>query len=243
MTTLRVMTYNILLGGHRGVPLHELVRTVAPDVLLVNESPKRPMLWRRDSERLARLWGMRYVTGGRTAGSNLILVRGPVEVRWSGARRLRQPRFEPRRGIAVAQLRVRGMLLGVVGCHLSLVPERRRREMTEVLAATDGLRGPVVLAGDLNETETGAAWRAARDHGFADPGSDAWPTFPSDQPDRRIDALLVRGALTVLTHGDPGVPLELQAAASDHRGVLAEIDLCPEQRVRDVTPSHRHGPR
>jgi len=35
----------------------------------------------------------------------------------------------------------------------------------------------------------------------------------------------VRGALTVLTHGDPGVPLELQAAASDHRGVLAEIDL------------------
>lgn len=225
MTTLRVMTYNILLAGHRGVPLHELVRTVAPDVLLVNESPKRPLLWRRDSERLARLWGMRYVTGGRTAGSNLILVRGPVEVRWSGARRLRQPRFEPRRGIAVAQLRVCGTLLGVVSCHLSLVPERRQREMTEVLAAADVLRGPVVLAGDFNETGTGAAWRAARDHGYADPGSDAWPTFPSDQPERRIDALLVRGALTVLTHGNPGVPLELQAAASDHRGVLAEIDL------------------
>ena len=80
MTTLRVMTYNILLGGHRGAPLHDLVRTVAPDVLLVNESPKRPLLWRRDSERLARLWGMRYVTGGRTAGSNLILVRGGIMV-------------------------------------------------------------------------------------------------------------------------------------------------------------------
>ena len=166
---------------------------------------------------------MRYVAGGRTAGSNLILVRGPVEVRWSSARRLRQPRFEPRRGIAVAQLRVRGTLLGVVGFHLSLVPERRLREMTEVLAATDGLRGPVVLAGDLNETERGAAWRAARDHGFADPAATSGRPSRSDQPRRRIDALLVRGALTVLTHGDPGVPLELQAAASDHRGVLAEM--------------------
>ena len=39
VATLRVMTYNILLGGHRGAPLHDLVRTVAPDVLLVNESP------------------------------------------------------------------------------------------------------------------------------------------------------------------------------------------------------------
>ena len=235
------MTYNILLGGVRGAPLHELVRAVAPDVLLVNEAPQRPLLSVRDCRRLARLWGMRYVVGGRSAGSNMLLVRGPVEVRWSRARRLKQPRFEPRRGIAVAQLRVRGTLLGVVSFHLSLVPERRRREMTEVLAETVGLRGPVVLAGDVNETETGAAWRAALDHGFADPGSEAWQTFPSDQPQRRIDALLVRGALTVLTHGDPGVPLALQAAASDHRGVLAELDLRPDERPRDASPSQRRG--
>ena len=237
MATVRVMTYNILLGGLRGAPLHELVRTVAPDVLLVNEAPKRPLLSVRDCRRLARLWGMRYVAGGRTAGSNMLLVRGPVEVRWSRTRRLKQPRFEPRRGIAVAQLRVRGTLLGVVSFHLSLVPERRPREMAEVLAETAGLRGPVVLAGDLNETETGPAWRAALDHGFVDPGSDAWPTFPSDRPQRRIDALLVRGALTVLAHGDPGVPPALQQAASDHRGILAELSLSPDARSRDATPS------
>ena len=41
VATVRVMTYNILLSGRRGAPLHDLVRTVAPDVLMVNEAPKR----------------------------------------------------------------------------------------------------------------------------------------------------------------------------------------------------------
>ena len=42
----------------------------------------------------------------------------------------------------------------------------------------------------------------------------------------RIDALLVRGTTAkVLSHGDPGVPEELLRAASDHRPVLAEIEL------------------
>lgn len=227
MAGVRVMTYNILRAGQRGVPLHELVRAVAPDVLLVNEAPKRPLLWRRDCERLARLWGMRYVAGGRTAGSNLILVRGPVEVRWTRSMRLPQPRFQPRRGIAVAQLRVHGILLGVVSCHLSLDAERRRHEVARVLDEVPTLRGPVVLAGDLNETPGGAVWQTIIGAGFVDHGSSAWRTFPAAAPARRIDALLLRGtpAATVLSHGDPGVPPSLQAAASDHRPVLAALDL------------------
>jgi endonuclease/exonuclease/phosphatase family metal-dependent hydrolase len=229
VATVRVMTYNILRAGQRGAPLHDLVREVAPDVLLVNEAPKRPLLWRRDCERLARLWGMRYVVGGRTAGSNLILVRGPVEVRWARALRLPQPRFQPRRGIALAQLRVHGILVGVVSCHLSLVGERRRVEVERVLAEAPTLRGPVVLAGDLNETPQGAVWQALLAAGFVDHGTQTWPTFPAADPARRIDALLLRrtpaDATAVLSHGDPGVPASLQVAASDHRAVLAELDL------------------
>ena len=45
MTKLDVMTYNILLGGRRGQPVRDVVRAVAPDVLLVNECPKTPVLW------------------------------------------------------------------------------------------------------------------------------------------------------------------------------------------------------
>src|SRR6476620_7131775 len=145
VATVRVMTYNILLGGRRGAPLHELVRTVAPDVLLVNEAPKRPLLSARDCRRLARLWGMRYVAGGRSAGSNMLLVRGPVEVRRADTVVLRQPRFQPRRGLVVAQLRVHGRLLGVVSCHLSLNAARRRGEVAEVIRQADTLRGLVVV--------------------------------------------------------------------------------------------------
>jgi hypothetical protein len=68
MTRLSVMTYNILRGGRRGEALHEVVRAVAPDVLLVNECPKTPLLWKSRCEDLVDHWGMRYVAGGRPAG-------------------------------------------------------------------------------------------------------------------------------------------------------------------------------
>ena len=224
-STVRLMTYNIWLGGRRGAPLHELVRAVAPDVLVVNESPKRPLVSVRECRRLCELWGMRYVVGGRSAGSNLIAVRGPVEVRRVHSEVIPQPRSHPRRGLVVAQLRAHGRLLGVVGCHLSLIAGAHQDEVERVLDAAASLRGPVVVGGDLNEPPGGQAWRQLARAGFVDQGDESWPTFPADRPSRRIDALLVRGDATVLSHGDPGVPVELQAAASDHRPVLAELQL------------------
>src|SRR5919112_1889965 len=108
MTRLRLMTYNILLAGRRGDPLHQVVRSVAPDVLLVNECPKNPLVWRRGCRRLAARWDLRYVVGGRPAGSNMIAVGPGVAVKSVPQQTLRQPRLQPRRGIAAAQLRVGG---------------------------------------------------------------------------------------------------------------------------------------
>lgn len=225
MTRLRVMTYNILLGGTRGEPLHQVVRSVAPDVILVNECPKNPLVWKRGCHGLTDRWGMRYVVGGRPAGSNLIAVSRRVAVKSATQQVLPQPRFQPRRGIAAAQLRVAGQLIGVVSCHLSLDRGRRLHEARRVLEVAQRLRGPLVLAGDLNEPPDGPAWNVFRQAGFADHGSPEWQTFPSESPRRRIDALLVRGHLRVLHHGDPGVAPGLLAAASDHRPVVAELDI------------------
>ena len=225
MTRLRVMTYNILLGGRRGEPLDRVVRSIAPDVLLVNECPKNPLVWKRDCLRLCRRWGMRYVVGGRPSGSNMIAVSGRVGVKTTHHEVLPQPRFQPRRGIAAAQLRIAGQLVGVVSCHLSLDRDRRLREARRVLFWAEGLRGPVVVAGDLNEPPSGRTWDLFREAGFADHGSRKWRTFPSEDPRRRIDALLVRGDARVLSHGDPGVDAGLLAAASDHRPVVAELDV------------------
>ena len=226
MTRIRVATYNILMGGRRGSVLHEVVRRMRPDVLLVNESPKRPLLWKRQCRQLSDQWGLRCVAGGRPAGSNLIAVGPRVVVKTAGEERLRQPLFQPRRGIAWAQLRVDGRLMGVVSCHLSLDRDRRLTEVRRIIEIASMLRGPVIVGGDLNERPGGPSWKRLRDAGFRDPGSDEWLTFPAEAPTARIDALLVRGTTAkVLSHGDPGVPEELLRAASDHRPVLAEIEL------------------
>lgn len=225
MSLVRVMTYNIHLGGRGGAALDEAVRWARPDVLLVNECPKRVLTWKRQCRRLSDAWRMRVACGGRPAGANLILVVPGVGVKAVGAQILDQPVLAPRRGIAWAQLRVNGFLLGVVSCHLSLDRARRVQEVERVVEVADRLRGPVVVAGDLNEPPSGQAWTRLRDARFVDHGSDDWPTFPAHAPTSRIDALLVRGGAAVPHHGDPGVPPDLLAAASDHRPVLAVLDL------------------
>ena len=226
MTRIRVATYNILMGGRNGSPLHDAVRRLEADVLLVNESPKTPLLWKRRCRALGEKWGLRYAAGGRPAGSNLIAVGPGVAVKGAGSQRLRQPLFQPRRGIAWAQLRIEGRLVGVVSCHLSLDRTRRLREVEQVIAVASALRGPVVVAGDLNEPPQGPSWRRLRAAGFVDPGGDDWPTFPAGSAESRIDGLLVRGtAARVLSHGDPGLPERLLGEASDHRPVLAVLDV------------------
>ena len=225
MPALRVMTYNIWMGGRRGPLLDQAVRESAPDILLVNETPKTPLLWRRRCLRLAEAWEMRYVAGGRDAGSNMIVVRPGIGVKSTFVTKLPEPLFQPRRGIAAAQLRVSGTLLGVVSCHLSLNAERRAVEVERVLDVARRLRGTVIVAGDLNEGPGGPSWRRLRSAGYVDHGSNDWKTFPAEAPTKRIDALLVRDATPVLHHGDPGVAEDLQKRASDHRAVMAVIDI------------------
>lgn len=226
MNDIRVATYNIFMGGRRGAALHEVVRRLDADILLVNESPKGPLRWKRDCRRLAERWQLRLVTGGRPAGSNLVLVGPGVVVKTSGSERLRQPLFQPRRGIAWAQLRVRGRLVGVISCHLSLDRDRRLREVGRILEVASRLRGPVIVAGDLNERPDGPSWKRLRAAGFVDHGDRGWLTFPAHAPESRIDALLVRTTTArVVRHGDPGVEPSLLATASDHRPVVAELQL------------------
>lgn len=218
------MTYNIEMGGRGGADLGRVVRAARPDVLLVNESPKTPLLSGRRCGRLAERWGMRVAGGGRSAGSNLIVVGEGVEVRRVRSRVLPQPRWQPRRGIVSAQLRVRGRLVGVVACHLSLAPDRRTTEAAEVLADAALLRGPLVVGGDLNEPPSGPAWALLRAAGLRDPGGAGWRTYPAQAPRARIDALLVRDA-AVLSHGAPtDVDPALLARASDHLPVVADLE-------------------
>lgn len=225
MTRVKVMTYNIFMGGRKRAPLDRLVQQVRPDVLLVNESPKTPLLWRRRCRLLATGWEMTHVGGGRNAGSNAIMVPAHVEVESTDATPFRTGVFQPRRGTVAAWLKIETRSLGVVSCHLSLAPSQRAKEVEQVIAIADTMRGVVVVAGDLNEPPGGPSWHRLREAGYRDHGSKDWPTFPAATPQKRIDALLVRGEANVVHHGDPGVPTWLQEQASDHRGVLALLEI------------------
>ena len=226
---LRVMTYNIRLGGRNRTALREVVREACPDVLLVTESPKTPLLWRGRCRALAREWGMGYVAGGRDAGSNLVLVSDRVEVSWARTSVIPQQVGRPRRGVVSAQLSVGGRPLGVVGCHLSLVRDERLREVEAVIAAAEALDGVVVVGGDLNEPAGAPAWDRLRRAGFVDRGTAA--TFPAGRPVDRIDALLVRpggaGLAQVLTRVAGGAARHGQRSPSGAR------------RARALTPDGR----
>jgi endonuclease/exonuclease/phosphatase family metal-dependent hydrolase len=220
-----VMTYNIL-GARHPEGLGKLVRQVRPDVLVVNETPKFPILSYFQCRRLARDWKLRFRAGGRGAGSNMIVTSDRVAMISASARRIPQPSSQPRRGVVAIQAELDGQPIGFVGCHLSLVATSRVHEVTDyVLVAADRLEGPVVLAGDLNETPGEPAWQRILDAGFVDHGGPAELTFPAAAPKRRIDVVLVRGDVTVLEHRVADVDPLMFAQSSDHRPVTAMIQL------------------
>jgi len=221
LAVITVVSYNIY-GARYRPQLRSAVVALAPDVLVVNETPKLPLLWRWQCNRLARSWGMRRAGGGRDAGSNMICVSRRVEVRSTSARRLPQPRFKPRRGVVTAQCSVGGVEFAVVGVHLSLLRRSRPAEAAEAVTDAGPLRGALLLCGDFNEGPDKPAWKVFRDIGLVDHADRSASTSTARAPVNRIDGLLVRGA-EVLEHVVPDLPDRLLEEASDHLPVLARV--------------------
>jgi endonuclease/exonuclease/phosphatase family metal-dependent hydrolase len=217
------MTYNVFGARHRSA-LRQVIQTVSPDVLVVNETPKVPLIWRWQCDRLARSWGLRRAAGGRDAGSNMICVSSRVDIEWTTARRLHQPRFKPRRGVVAVQCAVEGAPFGVVGVHLSLLGWSRPTEAAAAVADAEPLKGPLLLCGDFNERPDGPCWQAFLDIDLVDYAHPEAFTSQAATPHQRIDGLLVRGA-QALEHAVPAFPSELLVAASDHLPIVATVDL------------------
>lgn len=225
MSTVSVATYNIH-GGSARAPLAAVVTALDPDLLVVNEAPRFPLIWPLRCSRLAREWRLSRAAGGRDAGQNMLCTASRVQVLDTSVRRLRQPLFAPMRGIVTAQCSLDGVDFGVVGVHLSLSADRRGAEARSAVDAAAALRGPVIVCGDFNEPPGRPAWQVFREAGFRDFGAPDDATFPSSQRRKRIDAVLVKNA-DVLSHGIPELPTALYEQASDHCPVLAVVELSP----------------
>ena len=226
MPSLRLLTYNVRsMRDDRGA-LARVIRSAKPDVVLVQESP-RFARWRSLCAALARTSNLVVVSGGRPAGSNLVLstlgvdVVATHDVLFSKKPRLHQ------RGTAIALLEYRGSRFAVAGVHFSLDAAERARHLGELDSALDRLvptEVPVIIGGDINDQPGSPVWStldAARRDVFA-AGSHPH-TVPATGPMKTIDGIFVDRRIRVTRAAVLDGP-DTQAA-TDHLPVLAELEL------------------
>ncbi|MFJ5722566.1 endonuclease/exonuclease/phosphatase family protein [Streptomyces sp. NPDC093149] len=227
---IRVLSYNIRSMRDDCEALARVISACAPDLVLIQEAP-RFFRWRKRAAWLAARTDLVVLSGGGTAAGPLLLcsLRAAVE-RTEDVLLPLTPGLH-RRGFATSVVRIAGTRIGLLSFHLSLQREERLAQAGMVLERLDAMGVEHALAaGDLNDAPAGAAFGR-----LAGRLQDCWAvrpwgaenTFPSDRPQRRIDAVFATHGIDVLGCGVPaGLPGVTEAdlrAATDHLPVLAAL--------------------
>jgi endonuclease/exonuclease/phosphatase family metal-dependent hydrolase len=220
----RVATYNtrdFLDDAHLAA---RLVRAVDPDVLCLQEVPRRLLAgWRL--RRFARRCGLRTTGSHRGSGGTTVLVSDRVRVVEAGHRRLPVRWPDRTRGWARARVVLpSGSTVTAVSLHLSLRADERERHVEQVLEALADA-GSLVVAGDLNEESDGAAWRRLDVPDRLRVVAPDGPTYPARSPRRRLDVVFASPGLHVLPHREVAVPDAVWPQASDHRPAWVDLEL------------------
>jgi endonuclease/exonuclease/phosphatase family metal-dependent hydrolase len=203
----------------------EVLREIDADVIALQEADRRFGLREAvlTNNLLAEHSDWKAVPFGIRARSmgwhgNAVLVRKDAEILDCAAIHL--PRLEPR-GAVMADLRIHGHPLRVVGMHLDLSGLWRRRQAHAILAHLGACanRMPTVMMGDLNEWSAhGGCLRDFAQHfAFAPTGK----SFHARRPMAQLDRIMASSDLEI---GEAGVHHSIAArTASDHLPVWAEI--------------------
>ncbi len=230
MEPLKVATYNIrkCIGTDRRRDPERVLavlRELDADVVALQEADRRFGLRVSAIPHQMFLENSDYVPldfGGRAHGigwhGNAILVRKGFEVRH--AQPLIIPTLEPR-GAVVAELRIRGLALRILGAHLDLSGLWRRRQIRAILAHLDAAAQhmPTVIMGDFNQwSDRGALSEFAFHHHRL---VKTPPSFHSRKPVARLDRIIVSHDIAVNAAGAHNTPLA--KLASDHLPLWAEI--------------------
>ncbi|MDG4832224.1 endonuclease/exonuclease/phosphatase family protein [Solwaraspora sp. WMMD1047] len=236
---LRVLSYNVHGQRDDVAALASVVRAAAPDVVIVQEGPRR-FRWRHHSAALADRLGLVVVAGGLPALGNLLLANLRVRVHHTWCQRFPLTPGRHLRGAAFADCSVGALDAGggpagpgaarfvVAGTHLSTDPAERpgqaalfRRELAEV-------KLPLIAGADLNDEPAGAAWRTVA-AGLVDTavaaGRDDRLTYSCGDPRRRIDAIFVDPRIEIVDYDVVDTPQTRRA--SDHFPVLVDLVLPP----------------
>jgi endonuclease/exonuclease/phosphatase family metal-dependent hydrolase len=238
-TRLRVLSYNIHSQRDDKAALAAVVRAAEPDVVIVQEAPRR-FRWRHRCAALAASFGMVVAAGGLPSLGNLLLTSLRVKVHATWCRRYPLTPGRHVRGAVFAECSV-GPTAGaarfvVAGSHLSTHPAERPRQAALFKAALRASDHPVIVGADLNERPAGTAGRIVAD-GLTDAaeaaGCGEHLTYPCAAPRSRIDAIFVDPRIIVV--GCELIDTPSARRASDHFPVLADLlvptaEAAPAQR-------------
>jgi len=214
------MSYNVHGLADDRAALVSLLRDLEPDVLIVQEAPRR-FRWRHKCAALADDAGLVVAAGGMPALGNLLLVSMRVAVHETWCTRFPLTPGRHMRGAAFARGSVRGGRFTLSGSHLATDPAERPAQAAVWKEQLSAIEGPLIVAGDLNEGPGGGAWRMVGDGLSTVP--DSGPTFPASLPARRIDGIFVSTDITIEKY--EVVDDERALSASDHLPVLADLIL------------------
>ncbi|MFR9797222.1 endonuclease/exonuclease/phosphatase family protein [Streptomyces sp. MS06] len=229
---VRVLSYNIRSMRDDPAALARVIRSCAPDLVLVQEAP-RFFRWRKKLARLARAADLVVLSGGGTAAGPALLcsLRATVE-RTEDVLLPLTPGLH-RRGFATAVVRFGAARLGVLSCHLSLEAGERYAQGGLLLDRLAGMGvDHAVAGGDLNEGPDGRTFRRLAGHLQDCRAVAPWGgehTWTPADPTRRIDTVFATPGVEVLgcgvPQGHPGVAEADVQAATDHLPVLAALRL------------------
>ncbi|MGI5213989.1 endonuclease/exonuclease/phosphatase family protein [Plantactinospora sp. CA-290183] len=222
---LRVLSYNVHGQRDDADALAAVVRGARPDVVIVQEAPRR-FRWRQKCATLANRFDLVVAAGGLPALGNLLLTSLRVRVHHTWCRQYPLTPGRHLRGAVFAECSVGGSRFTLAGSHLSTDPAERPSQALLFKQELTAARQPVVVGADLNENSGGGAWRTVAD-GLTDAavaGSGAQRfTFSCASPHNRIDALFVDPRITVLDYDV--LDTEQSRRASDHFPILADLAL------------------
>jgi len=236
---LRVLSYNIhhAEGVDRKLDLERIAAVILsaePDLVALQEVDRRVARSQSVDQpaELARLTKMHVAFGGNIElqggqYGNAILSRFPIQ----SHRNVHLPNFEngEQRGAIVATIAIPGLResLLLLATHLDhRRSDRERVASAEVLnrLVAEQPQRPALLAGDLNDVhgsstleELGKQWA----HSTPAP----LPTIPVTNPARQIDFVLFRPQPRWQV---VEVQVLDESVASDHRPILAVLELLPE---------------
>lgn len=235
---IRVMTYNIhhAEGTDSRLDLGRIAQVIQkaePDLVALQEVDQ---LARRTGHvdqpaELARLIGMNVVFGpnipfqGGKYG-NVVLSRWPI-VRQHNHLLPRMNEGE-QRGVLDVDVQVpNGATVRFLATHLDHRPadEERLASARQISKLVQGAPDQLaILAGDLNAMPEGVVLKEFAVH-WERANQAAAPTFPAERPTRQIDYVLVRPARRWRV---VEVRVVEEAVASDHRPLVATLELQPE---------------